>query len=63
MKCKDKEIIVNGMFYDDEKGTFCLKRLRCIVTNDELGRTLSIDDGKIQLSIPFEPIEKYLRKD
>ena len=32
-----------------------------IITNDELGRTISINNGSIQFTIPFEPIEKYLK--
>lgn len=35
--------------------------LNVTVTNDKIGKTISIDDGYIQFTIPFEPIEKYLK--
>ena len=37
------------------------KAFDCIITNDEHGKTLSICDGKMQFTIPFEPIERYLK--
>ena len=35
--------------------------LLCLISNDEHGKTLSITNGQIQFTIPFEPIEEYLR--
>ena len=35
--------------------------LDCIITNDEHGKTLSINDGNVQFTIPFEPLERYLK--
>ena len=32
----------------------------CIVTNDNVGKTLSIRHGNVMFTIPFEPIEGYL---
>ena len=65
MKCKNKSVKVNGLFGVDDGKTLRVfrKRLECIITNDEIGRTLSINDGKIQFTIPFEPIAKYLERD
>lgn len=57
MKCKNKEIAVQGLVYDDGTLTFKKTILRCICTNDEKGKTLSIDNGIYQFSIPFEEIE------
>lgn len=37
------------------------KMFDCIITNDEIGKTLSINDGNVQFTIPFEPIERYLK--
>ena len=37
------------------------KMFDCIITNDEIGKTLSINDGNMQFTIPFEPIERYLK--
>jgi hypothetical protein len=61
MKCKNKEVKVTGIV--NIAGVLNVRDLTCIITNDEKGKTLSIDNGSIQLSIPFEPIEKYLRGD
>ena len=62
MKCKNKEIIVRGMVYDgDSKIT--VMGLRCICTNDEKGKTLSIDDGNIQFTIPFEALAECFEGD
>lgn len=61
MNCKNKEILVTGIRFDDQAEKFKITRFRCIVTNDARGKTLSIDDGKVQYSIPFEPLEKYLK--
>ena len=63
MKCKNKEVIVMGLvqhfFYDGSK--IYKTKLRCICTNDEKGKTLSVDDGRIQMSIPFGQIEEYFK--
>lgn len=37
------------------------KMFDCIITNDEIGKTLSINDGNVQFTIPFEPLERYLK--
>lgn len=60
MKCKNKEIAVNGLVYD---GAFTIKKtnLRCICTNDEKGKTLSIDNGQWQFTIPFEAVEECFK--
>jgi hypothetical protein len=31
------------------------------ITNDNIGKTISISDGTTQFTIPFEPIEEYLK--
>ncbi len=33
----------------------------CLITNDETGKTLSISNGIMQFTIPFEPIERFLK--
>lgn len=35
--------------------------LEVIITNDEKGKTLSIYNELLQFTIPFEPIERYLK--
>ena len=49
------------------KGIYHTKNMRaietnfdCCVTNDEVGKTLSIVVGECMVTIPFEPLEKYL---
>ena len=37
------------------------KLLDVIITNDSIGKSISIHDGEKMFTIPFEPIEKYLR--
>ena len=37
------------------------KRVKCIITNDEKGKTISINNGVLQFTIPFETIERYLK--
>lgn len=61
MKCKNKEILVHGIKYDDVVRSIEPKTLRCIVSNDERGKTLSIDDGRVQYTIPFEKIARFLK--
>lgn len=41
--------------------TVVKKRLTCIITNDRLGKTLSICNDDFCFTIPFEPIERYLK--
>lgn len=60
MKCKNKEVIVTGLVcYAGIK--LYEQKLRCICTNDEMGKTLSINGGCIHISIPFEQIEEYFK--
>ena len=61
MKCKNKEVLVAGIKYDDTKRKIEKTNFRCIITNDNIGKTLSIDDGKVQYTIPFEKLEGYLK--
>lgn len=35
--------------------------LHLIVTNDKVGKTLSVDNGTIQFIIPMDEITKYLQ--
>ena len=60
MKCKNKEVLVRGIVKIDGLGME-ERMLLCICTNDEKGKTLSITDGAVQFSIPFEPLEEYFK--
>lgn len=61
MECKNKEVVVDGIIGDWVADTMMRSSLLCICTNDEKGKTLSITDGCIQFSIPFEPLEEYFK--
>lgn len=61
MKCKNKEVIVKGMVYNDKMQTMSFCDIHCLITNDKERKTLSLDNGEVQLTIPFNQIEKYLR--
>ena len=61
MKCKNQEVTVDGCIFVEAFDKVAFQKLTCIITNDEKGKTLSIDNGMIQFTIPFEPIEKYLK--
>ena len=40
-----------------------MRKIRCICTNDEEGKTLSVDNGLVQFSVAFEEIEEYFKGD
>jgi hypothetical protein len=63
VKCKNKEVIVTGLvqYFMGYEITICKEKLRVICTNDEKGKTLSVNDGRIQMSIPFEEVEEYFK--
>ena len=63
MKCKNKEVVVRGTMYSDITQTVAIKELRCFCTNDEKGKTLSIDNGVIQFSVPMEPLMEFFKGD
>lgn len=64
MKCKNKEVKTIGVRYDIGGDPLQLSPipLWCMITNDAIGKTLSVDDGKTQFSIKItEEILKYLK--
>ena len=63
MKCNNKEIEVTGIEYNTKTYKAFVKTLYCICSNDEHGKSLSIDNGEIQFTIPFEAIEECFRGD
>lgn len=57
---RNKRIAVRGItLYPN--GDVLPDELECIITNDEKGKTISINNGVLQFTIPFEPIERYLK--
>lgn len=59
MKCKNKEVNVKGFVYNGASQRMSPCNFSVICTNDEKGKTLSIDNGHLQFTIPFEPVAKY----
>lgn len=57
---RNKQIKVRGITLWPN-GDALPDELKCIITNDEKGKTLSINNGVLQFTIPFEPIERYLK--
>lgn len=59
MNIKNLEITINGLVSIDGEGF--IGRITATITNDKIGKTLSLATGDIQISIPFEKIEEYLK--
>ena len=57
---KNKWVKVKGL-YQTARGTAIPTMLNCIITNDEIGKTLSIGTEQLMFTIPFEAVEQYLR--
>ena len=49
-----KSIYVDGLIYSP--GNAGMKEFNVMVSNDTIGKTLSINDGVTQFTIPFEPV-------
>ncbi len=58
---RNKHIRVSGGISVSGSAFLVPKMFDCIIINDEIGKTLSINDGNVQFTIPFEPIERYLK--
>lgn len=62
MKCKNKQVTVKGIRYDgNEEFKVDTVDFECIVTNDDKGKTLSLCDGHLMFTIPFEELEEWLK--
>ena len=60
-KVKNLHVRVDGGVNVSGSPFLVPKTFDCIITNDEIGKTLSINDGNVQFTIPFESIEKFLK--
>jgi hypothetical protein len=60
---KNKEITVRGIVYLESLNKRRVQDLHVICTNDEKGKTLSVDNGTIQFSIPMDQIAEYFKGD
>ncbi|MBR2070418.1 MAG: hypothetical protein IJ981_03225 [Clostridia bacterium] len=63
MKCKSKEIKVVGIEFNLSENKVYKKPLYCICSNDEQGKSLSVDNGEIQFTIPMDEIAKCFEGD
>ena len=56
---KNKWVSVKGLILRKN----CMKEanVSCIITNDRLGKSLTIGNDEIMFEIPFEKIEDYLK--
>ena len=63
MKCKNKVVNVKGTVYNGASQMKNRCNFNVICTNDEKGKQLSIDNGLLQFSIPFDDIAKYFEGD
>lgn len=58
---KNKHIEVDGAFMTQRMLKPIPAKLEVIITNDNIGKTISINNGDIQFTIPFEPLEEFLK--
>lgn len=58
---KNKHVSVEGAFMTQNMITPVHTKLDVIITNDSIGKSISINNGDMQFTIPFEPIEQYLK--
>lgn len=57
----NKHVTIDGAFMDKNMIAPMHTKLDVLITNDSRGKTLSINNDDIQFTIPFEPIEQYLK--
>lgn len=56
---KNKWVSVKGLIL--RKNYMKESIISCIITNDRIGKSLTIGNDEIMFEIPFEKIEEYLR--
>ncbi|MCD7966569.1 MAG: hypothetical protein LUG90_12505 [Clostridiaceae bacterium] len=61
MKCKNKHFEIKGFRLTNMGATLQETNLELIVTNDEIGKTITVIDGPIGLTFPADIISKYLQ--
>lgn len=58
---KNKWVKVKGFYHTKQNARPVIKDIECIITNDKVGKTLSVVVGEAMITIPFETIEEYLK--
>lgn len=61
MKCKNKHFSLKGFKQNVIANELHPVMLDVIVTNDELGKTVSVNDGNIQFIFRADEVAKWLR--
>lgn len=60
MKCKNKHFSMKGYKQSVIKNEIRPVLLGVIVTNDDLGKTISVNDGITQFTFPADEVAKWL---
>ena len=61
MRCKNKQFKTKGFRLTKSGATLQKTDTELIVTNDEMGKTITVIDGPIGLTFPADIISKYLQ--
>lgn len=61
MKCKHKTFEVEGFRQGGSPFSMQKTTLQVIVTNDEIGKTISVNDGSTGFTFPADVIAEYLK--
>ena len=59
MRCENREIRIVGCVYDANIKRLTKQEFTCYCTNNRLGKTLSVCNGALQFTIPFDELSKY----
>lgn len=57
---KNKWVKVKGFYHTKYTGPI-ETNIECVITNDKIGKTLSVVFAETMITIPFEAIEQYLK--
>lgn len=61
MRCKNKHFKTKGFRLTNSGATLQKTDIELIITNDEMGKTITVIDGPIGLTFPADIISKYLQ--
>ena len=60
MQCKNKVFETKGLLFSPSRNTIEPAILTVMVTNDNKGKTISVNNGDVQFIFPADEISKYL---
>lgn len=61
MKCKNKHFYIEGIKKKISGIEYIKTNFNVIITNDDIGKTITVADGNILFSFPADEISKYLQ--